>query len=246
MKTFFPVLLCIALFAMQSGNPAHASVVINGTRVIYPAVEREVSIRLTNNGTFPSLVQSWVDSGDSRQVPQDSDAPFLLMPPVTRIDPGKGQTLRLMAERVAQGREAESVFWLNVLEIPPAPSGEQAQQNTLQMAFRTRIKIFYRPAGLSQAGATQAPEQLQWRAVRDADGWALACSNPTRYHVSFNSVALVDTPYSNRQAGMVAPGATLLFPMQGLLREPAAGAGVKFESLNDYGSIVTHQAALQR
>jgi len=38
---------------------------LSGTRVVYPAQQREVSIKLTNDDAqFPRLVQAWIDTGD--------------------------------------------------------------------------------------------------------------------------------------------------------------------------------------
>ena len=42
---------------------AHAGVQITGTRVIYPADQREVSVNVVNNDKSPRLLQAWVDSG---------------------------------------------------------------------------------------------------------------------------------------------------------------------------------------
>ncbi|EIX2933804.1 fimbria/pilus periplasmic chaperone, partial [Salmonella enterica] len=39
--------------------PAHAGIVIYGTRVIYPAEKKEVVVQLVNQGEQASLVQSW-------------------------------------------------------------------------------------------------------------------------------------------------------------------------------------------
>lgn len=247
MKNFIASILWLTALVLQSFGTAHASVVINGTRVIYPGVEREVSVRLTNNGTLPSLVQSWVDSGDPKKTPENSVAPFLLTPPVTRIEPGKGQTLRLMATPEQGTHNKEYVFWLNVLEIPPSPTGDNATQNTLQMSFRTRIKIFYRPSGLNENDAAQAPTKLLWRTVHDGKDWALECSNPTSYHVSFGNVGLTlaGASYSNTQGGMVPPGESIRFPMTGLTQEPAKSASITFESINDFGATVLHKADLK-
>lgn len=41
--------------------PAHAGIVIYGTRVIYPAEKKEVVVQLVNQGEQASLVQSWID-----------------------------------------------------------------------------------------------------------------------------------------------------------------------------------------
>ncbi|MCF8994942.1 fimbria/pilus periplasmic chaperone, partial [Pseudomonas carnis] len=73
-----------------------ASVVITGTRLIYPAQEAEITVTLDNNGALPVLVQTWVDSGDPNSSPTHSTAPFLLTPPVFRMDPNQGQSVRLM------------------------------------------------------------------------------------------------------------------------------------------------------
>jgi chaperone protein EcpD len=59
-------------------------------------------------------------------------------------------------------QDRESVFWLNVLEIPPKPVGKA---NHIQLTVRSRLKLFYRPAGL--AGSPKAAvAQLRWRLVR--------------------------------------------------------------------------------
>jgi P pilus assembly chaperone PapD len=94
-----------------------AGIQLNGTRVVYPANEREVSLGLVNDGTEARLVQSWVDSGDVRERPEDSKAPFIITPPMTRVDPGKGQTLRIIFSGTTMPQDRESVFWLNILEI---------------------------------------------------------------------------------------------------------------------------------
>lgn len=133
------LLLCMLMHAQ-----AKAGVVITGTRLVYPASQKEVTVKLNNNGARPVLVQSWVDSGDIQSSPTSSKSPFVLSPPVSRIDPSKGQSLRLVFTGAALPTNRESVFWLNVLEIPPKAEGP-TDLNMLQMAFRSRIKIFIAP-----------------------------------------------------------------------------------------------------
>lgn len=52
---FTALLLALPLIAPV----AQANVVIAGTRVIYPADQREVTLRLDNRGELPALVQVW-------------------------------------------------------------------------------------------------------------------------------------------------------------------------------------------
>ncbi len=170
------------------GAPAsHASVVIGGTRVIYNAKERETTVKLTNEGKVPALTQAWLDNGDPKAAPSAINVPFTVTPPVARIDPGRGQTLRIIYTGEPLPQDKESVFWLNVLEIPPKPSGDEADANKLQLAFRTRIKFFFRPSGL-KGEPGEAPAQLVWRLAPSGKQPALEARNPTPYHVSIVGV----------------------------------------------------------
>lgn len=134
--------------------------------------------------------------------------------------------------------DKESVFWLNVLEIP-AKVAVADDQNILQMAFRSRIKVFHRPANLPGT-PTAAIEAMQWKVVPDPKGgYALQAFNPTAFHVSQADLVLIaGGERTLSEAGMIAPGETRLFPLQGLKSMPGAGAEVEYSAINDYGALV--------
>lgn len=223
---------------------AHAGVVLSGTRVVYPAAEKEVTLRVQNESQTPRLVQSWLDDGDGTQLAGDSNTPFLLTPPMTRIEPGKGQALRIMYTGEALPQDRESVFWLNVLDVPPRPQGQDGV-NYMQVAVRTRIKVFYRPVGL-QGDPLGAIDTLQWRLVRDGSGYALDCFNPSDYHVSFNSVGLKG--HMPREGvgigGMVAPHSSQRFALPPVA--VPSTARIAFVAINDYGGKVEREADFTR
>ncbi len=56
--------------------------------------------------------------------------------------------------------DRESVYYVNVKAIPPAPAEESA--NTLQLAIKTRMKLFYRPAGL-KGNPMDSYKALVWK-----------------------------------------------------------------------------------
>ena len=60
------VILAASVFAaLFSVVPdAIAGVVIDGTRVVYPASKREVTINVRNSSDKPSLVEAWLDAGN--------------------------------------------------------------------------------------------------------------------------------------------------------------------------------------
>ncbi|MBJ2260367.1 molecular chaperone EcpD [Pseudomonas brenneri] len=215
-----------------------ASVVITGTRLIYPAQEAEITVTLDNNGALPVLVQTWVDSGDPNSSPTHSTAPFLLTPPVFRMDPNKGQSVRLMFTGASLPEDKESVYYFNLLEVPTAPAETGTPVNLLQMAFRSRIKIFYRPETLS-GNASDAIDQVQWRIVHQAGGLALEGHNPTAFYVTVAKVGVVDGK-QRFMAGseMLAPRSKHSFALPTLKNLPGPQAQVELSAINDYGADV--------
>jgi chaperone protein EcpD len=143
-----PLRALLALLALVAFS-AHASVIIVGTRVIYNGGSRDVSVRLLNRGERPALIQAWIDRGDAASTPDTVRVPFSLSPTLARIDPDRGQVLRLTYTGEPLPDDKESVFWLNMLEVPPKPA-DASNANYLQFALRTRIKILFRPKQVTQ------------------------------------------------------------------------------------------------
>jgi chaperone protein EcpD len=243
----------VALLLAACTASSWASVIIHGTRVIFPSNEKEVSVRVSNEGQSPGLVQLWMDAGDINAKPDETKVPFILTPPLFRIEPGKGQTLRMIHTREPLPQDKESLFYLNLLEVPPrAVDLEEDNANFMQMAFRTRIKVFYRPKALdSQDAYYKAPALFAWAVVRDGAGYALEVKNPTPYYFSFISAGLASSVEGGRdvmndEGGMVAPGGTQKFPLKDLKAMPATGQKVKFSFLNDFGGAVAGDSVLSK
>lgn len=250
MKLFPFQCVCFALWLSSTAIPVYAGVQIGGTRVIYRAQDREATISIANNGDSSRLVQAWVDDGDSSATAQTTTAPFVVTPPISRIDAGNAQTLRIMHTGTDEPQDRERVYWLNVLEIPPRHKARNGDTtNHLQFAVRSRIKIFYRPNGLDSDPAT-AHKLLTWRAIKKERGVVtMECSNPSPFNVSFNQVALKqpgkETPDSEMTGGGICPA-------RGTERfEVAAPDGLAAEALtlgviNDYGGTQRYDAVLTR
>ena len=169
------VSLCTSFFTQ-------ARVTINSTRIVYPANESEVTIQLNNEGAVPALVQTWVDRGDASAQSHNADAPFLIKPPIFRLDPKKGQTVRLVFTGEALPQDRETVFYFNALEIPPvSPATDESQ---IQVGVRSRLKLFYRPVGLP-GNAANAAKQVKWTLVPVKNGYALRGDNASPYYVSY-------------------------------------------------------------
>jgi P pilus assembly chaperone PapD len=210
----FQKLLIIAL-GITSLSQVQAGVVIGGTRVIYDGNKKESSLSLSNPDKSPYLIQSWVagQEGDSNKVP------FIITPPIFRLDGGQDNILRVMRAGGNLPEDKESLYWLNIKSIPSA----EKKNNTLQIAVKTSIKLIYRPGGM-QGKLDDAARNLKWQ----RSGNQLRVSNDSPFYITFfkvklNGVALKDTT-------MVAPRSTANFSL------PAGSGGeLTWQIINDFG-----------
>lgn len=214
--------------------PAMASVQLGATRIIYHSDDKNVSVQVSNPGKYPVLLQSWVDDGNTELTPEKISVPFVLTPPLTRVNSGEGQTLRLAYVGTALPQDRESVYWLNVLEIPPVTS---KGSNSIQVAFRSRIKIFYRPDSLNDKGAQESSAQMKW----SVQGNRITITNPTPYYVSVMEItALQNGKDIAVPADMIAPKSSASFEIPQSLKLTSDTA-ISVKTMNDYGAVVTQR-----
>lgn len=212
----------IMLMCIPAG---YAGVMINTTRVIFPGNQDNTVIQLTNSGEIPSLVQSWADEGDINSSPETTGAPFMVVPPVTRIAGGGGQQLKIRITDNSLPHDRESVFYLNVVDIPAKTA---TTGNTLQFALRTRIKLFYRPDDLPLP-PDDVPEQISV----SLSGETLILNNPSPYYFTLSAlVSGGDNTPSHISTVMLAPYSESRVAYAGHL---SAGESVTLISINDKG-----------
>jgi chaperone protein EcpD len=242
----FLVLLRAAVAALLAcvAVGVQAGVIITGTRIVYPEGTREVSVRMRNADSKPLLVQTWIDDGTINESPAKLEVPFLVTPPMSRIEPQKGQTLRVMYTGADLPRDRESLYFLNVLEVPPK-ADKKPDENYMQIAVRTRLKLFLRPDGLSMP-IEEAPKALTWEL---ADKGAVRVHNPTPY---YQTLSRVQANIAGAQVAfdqeMVAPFGTA--ELKRSVSTKAEGSAVppgqvRFGAINDYGAEVQTHAELK-
>jgi len=243
-KLFKSIALTSLLLMSSYVNCAHAGVVIAGTRVVYPANEREITVKLSNESKMPVLVQAWIDNGNPGEAPEQIEVPFTLTPSIFRMEPKKGQAIRVIYTKEPLPQDKESMYWLNVLEVPPK-SAEDAD-NKMQIAFRTRIKLFFRPQKLP-GSSEEAVSKVKWQVVQDEGkpGYALKATNPTAYFVNLNSIKLTTNGKSYEINGdYISPGDMKLFPISGFSGGAGASGEVSFTAINDWGGDITEKQKL--
>ena len=229
----FPIFKTGILACLLPLTAVNAEIIIHGTRVIYPSNAREITLQVSNNGNKPALVQAWIDEGDAKSTPDQSQAPFMITPPISRVDGNKGQTLRIVAlpKSGSLSQTQETLYWLNILDIPPKPTAKTVKtvpENFLQLAIRSRIKFFYRPSEIKE-GIAAAPTKLQWF----VQGTQLKVKNPTPFYITLTSINQDD---SGKSVDLISEGLMLKpFSEDTVALKSSNISKMVFTSINDYG-----------
>jgi len=225
---------CLALGAAQ------ANVIVETTRVIYPEARREVSFRVTNTSKDkPGFVQMWLDDGDASVAPEDANTPFNLTPPVARLAVDGSQVVRLVYTGEPLPADRESVFYFNLLEVPP----KSAEENKISFAVRTRIKVFFRPKAL-RADPMSLMSKVSWQLAKEGNNWVALGTNPTPFHMSFFAVMLGQSGKFGGpiDGGMMSPmGKTsiVLGPVDKVPDPMKTFNQIKVDFVNDYGGATS-------
>lgn len=212
----FKILLTLAFFI---SDLSWGGVGLNTTRVIYNAEQKGASVIIRNDGE-DALIQSWIESKNERDVP-----PFMITPPLAKVAAKGEQLLRVIlmeAKNLPQDRE--SVFWLNVQEIPLKHQGKAV----IQFAVRQRIKLFYRPPLLSACSASDALKDV----VMDVTDNKIIIANNSPFNININEI--------KNDVHVYSPG--LLPPLEKVIVETRNKPGKNFtlSVINDFGGLTNY------
>jgi len=214
----------------------HANVIISATREIYPSDRKEISVQLLNNGSDPSLVQAWIDNGDPDSTPETAKVPFLLMPPVVKVSAHSGQQLKVRYMGGNLPVDRESVFYLNILDIPPVPENLKGK-SVMQLAIRARIKLFFRPTGL-KVKPKNIIDKLTFTHEKDS----ITLHNASPYYLTLSGVRV-------NQGGNILKKGLMMEPFS--QKSLKANAPISSENsvsivyINDYGASIESRKKIQ-
>ena len=131
-------------------------------------------------------------------------------------------------------QDRESLFWFNVLEIPKKTANKDGEsQNQLQLAFRTRIKLFFRPDGLKGSPA-DAMKQVKWSQTQQGNTLSVVGKNDSPYNVSISSATFkVGAKEYEIESKSITPFSSESMVVKGLTN--TTSGEVNYIAINDYG-----------
>ncbi|EBC4650761.1 molecular chaperone [Salmonella enterica] len=226
------VVMLFYLILFATSAHAEGGFSLGSNRVIYDGSKHDATVVVINSAkNAPFLAQSWVtEYAPDNQQPKM--APFFVTPPLYRQDEGK-HTLRIIRTGGELPSDRESVFFLNVKSIP-AIHDDLSGKSTLQFAYVFRVKLFYRPAELTEESFESANNLIFSR-----QGNTLVVRNLTPYYVTFNKVSVGGKEVYDVSSKMVPP----LGDSHYSLPPDVKGNQVLYRIINDYGEAGPAQNA---
>lgn len=209
----------IALFlGILTASQAMAAFTLNGTRFIYDEGRKNISVEVSNVTDHTYGGQVWVDNTTT----PSSEVYFTPAPSFFKVEGKEKQIVRLLNINSDLPADRESLFWLNVQEIPPAP---KEGGNVLALALNTQVKLFYRPKNIKE-GRDKAEQQLEISGTK--------LKNPTPYYfaitsVSVNGIKIKPSSSLDKKLSQMAPFSEVD------IGQTLSGT-VVIEAIDDYGA----------
>lgn len=230
---FSKAVLALLLLAGVNSAP-FAAVNVDRTRLVFAANDIAQSLTLANDSVTPMLLQVWTDAGETASSPDNSRTPLVVLPPVFKMQPDELRTLRVMlSSRRSLPEDRESLFWLNIYQIPPELSATKSATRKLVLPLRLRLKVFIRPTGL-KAPTANDEQKLRFSIASQS----ITITNPTPWYMSLTVTAtkgirigyMMLAPYERRDVV--------------LSQAPAVGTTVNYAVINDSGNWRTYTATI--
>ncbi|MEG0868511.1 MAG: fimbria/pilus periplasmic chaperone [Hafnia sp.] len=167
------------------------TVKIGVSRVIYNPEGNGETLSVSNPQDYPALIQTSVLGDDKK-----SKAPFVVMPPLFRLDGQQQAHLRIVRTGGDFAKDRESLQWLCVRAIPPEASdewgrgknGKPAASDKVSMNLRisvsTCIKLIIRPESVEGAQGDSDRQALTWQ----YQGGKLKVTNSSPRYMSLSSL----------------------------------------------------------
>lgn len=217
----------LAVLPLLVSTVSHAAFMLNGTRYVFPSDKKVISVRVSNEGDVTFGGQVWVEDPTGRN---SADAHFVMTPNFFKVKGHDAQMIRMLkVNSSVLPEDRESLFILNVQEIPPAPA---EGSNALSLAVDSRVKLIYRPSTLMNAR-----EGAEARVKVSSNGSRLTVNNPTPYFfavtdIRYNHHSLTLSEEDQKKVHILAPFSEASLAV----KVPAGNTGFSYDAIDDYGA----------
>jgi len=208
----------VCLAATLFTSAVHAGGVgLGATRMIYSADAKQSTLQVRNTHAQASfLIQSWMETASGERT-QD----FVITPPLYVLKPATESVVKIIFNGRSLPQDRESLYWITVKAIPQQTKNSAG--NSLQFASANRIKVFYRPASLTN-NANEAWQKI----TGEYSAGKVVLRNPTPWFI---------TTINLKVDGKAVKPVMLPPESNTTLEEKFSRAtSLTFQTINDYGA----------
>lgn len=223
--------IVVLFFLFFISSISSAKSIISGTRVIFHGDKKEATVNVDNTGNEPILIQSWIDDGDATAEPSKIKVPFIIPNGMVTVSPNDTFTIRIFKKQEIESypMDRESLFYLNVVDIPPKPKKIKEKINAIiQFVVRSRIKLIYRPDGLN-GNANLALGDLIFKSY----GNEIEIDNPTPFFININDIVDANTKIKLFDSYIIPP-----LSSGNIIKLNNKSKSISIIALNDLGAKV--------
>ncbi|EPT7718394.1 fimbria/pilus periplasmic chaperone [Escherichia coli] len=196
---------------------------LGATRVIYNPDLSGETLTVINDQNYPMLVQSDVLAEDQKTL-----APFVVTPPLFRLDGLQSSRLRIVRTGGKFPSDRESLQWICVKGIPPKEDsrwadGQSKTSLLAQLSVSSCIKLFVRPS-VVKGRPEDLAGNVKWQKVGDK----LKGINPTPFYINFSELKVGEKNVGEHH--YIEPFSSYEYPFP-----PVKDTKVKWRVVTDYG-----------
>lgn len=214
--------LLLALLVVAAALPLNgraAGLALSDTRLIIENGRSSGAVVMSNTGSTPFLTKVWIEDVHGNK-PEN----VMVVPPVSLSVPNKFIRFQVsILNPLELPQDRETIFYLHTHSTP----GNGSPDNTLNIAYNTSLKVFYRPKGLSGT-MVQAIESLKW----SLKNGVLTATNDSDFNISIVTVGL-DKNYKQISGFVIAPHDKAEFEVK---EKYPKSVTVRWAAMDDYGS----------
>lgn len=233
------VIFIIILLPLVS--PAKAGIVVERSRVIIPTSSFSNSLKIMNSNSYPVICKVWVEKGHSAE---NEDSLIVVKKPFFKMDANEKTTVTLMNLDMDKelALDRESLYWLNIEEIPPKDKDYLHNDILVSLVMHTQLKVFVRPDKLSitpsSAYRTQSFELLENNGKS-----SLKINNDSPYYITYSNITIKEKSGKSSvvYSGMVSPYSDKEILINNNFIK---GAEITYSVISDYGFIISHPSLL--
>ncbi|EJC0776204.1 fimbrial chaperone [Escherichia coli] len=200
---------------------SNAAFVLNSTRYIFDEKKENISLQVENESSQEYGGQIWIEN----QEQSDKNVYFAPSPTFFKVTGQHKQVLRILKINGALPKDKESLFWINVQEIPKAPKDGA---NALSIALHTQVKMIYRPDILKKK---RENAEKNIKIINDESGTVLFNDSPYYF-------AVINVKQSGKSVNLgedIKNKLSVFSPFEKISLNKRLVGKISFVAFDDYG-----------